>query len=205
MNSLALCYSDGVSDSGGGQPQQQQSTQREYRHASPYRSYPASHPASVPARHLAYPYSGDVDSKCHDDLYVNERSAPQRASSRTTSASPPTDTSTSMSTTAGPTDYSSAAIYRASHMSPTTEVPARRTTASPPPPSQASTPPPKQTTQTTESRSPSPVTATQESPTTQQPTSTPIPTQIFPWMRRMHLGHGKLLYAIALVLLDAWL
>ena len=184
VNSLALCYSDGVADSGGPQQQTQQSTQREYRHGSPYRSYPASHPA----RHHAYPYRGDVDSKCHDDFYVNERSAPQRASSRTTSDSPPTDSS--MSTAAGPTDYSpTAAIYRASHMSPTTEVPARRTTASPPPPSLAPSPPPKQTTQ---SRSPSPIPASQESPT-QQPTSTPIPTQIFPWMRRMHLGHGKLL------------
>ena len=193
VNSLALCYSDEVADSGGGQPQQQTQppTQREYRHgASPYRSYPTGH--------HSYPYntssssSSDTGAKRHDDFYVNDRAVPQRATSRNSTASPPAESMASAAATTA-TDYSpTATAYRAGHMSPA-ETSARRTASSPPP--RQPTPPPKHALQSRAS-TPSPVSVSQESP--QQPTSTPMPTQIFPWMRRMHLGHGKLCcFAIA--------
>ncbi|KAI0238234.1 hypothetical protein LSAT2_011140 [Lamellibrachia satsuma] len=184
VNSLALCYSDEVADSGGGQPQQQTQppTQREYRHgASPYRSYPTGH--------HSYPYntsssnSSDTGAKRHDDFYVNDRAVPQRATSRNSTASPPAESMASAAATTA-TDYSpTATAYRAGHMSPA-ETSARRTASSPPP--RQPTPPPKHASQSRAS-TPSPVSVSQESP--QQPTSTPMPTQIFPWMRRMHLGH----------------
>ncbi|KAK2191007.1 hypothetical protein NP493_63g06002 [Ridgeia piscesae] len=201
VNSLALCYSDEVADSGGGQPrhQTQQPTQREYRGhgSSPYRTYPTGHHSSYPYTSGGGNSSSDAGAKRHDDLYVNERPTPQRATSRASTASPPAESTMASAAATTATDYSpTATAYMAGHMRPSPgETLSARRTASPPPPTQPSTPPPKPASQSRVS-TPSPVPASQESP--QQPTSTPMPTQIFPWMRRMHLGHGNLCcFAIA--------
>lgn len=198
VSSLTTCYQPGVADGGG--PDGGQSEYPET--ASPYRGY---HTVGSPQ----YSYNNtSAPSQQNGDYYMSQRlSHPPLDRDNSDRTPPGTGGGGSMHPAAGSrshsssssSNYSSGNSYN-SATTPTrhqshSEMPETVTPSPPPahsgsqPTSQASEPTPTPDNNSNQSGSDTQGEGSQQSSPTTQP-------QIYPWMRRMHVGHGNVLISL---------
>ena len=183
VNSLAACYNQGSSDSGGEGP-------RDYSQpSSPYRAYSAVGSSSLP-----YSAGNQTSTGQNGDYYLSQRlSHPPMPRP----ASPVRNKSSSMGSNTNIKSCPSPDYPRRSSYSQGSDDSSSSAEESPPPPST------KQQSATTKA----PTTPKTPTPASPEPAETKISAkdekepespdgnnqpQIYPWMRRMHLGHGKI-------------
>ena len=209
VNSLTTCYNQGVGDGGGGE------APRDYpQTGSPYRGYSVSNPPYPYG-------SPSPNTGQNGDYYMTQRlSHPPLGRDTTSPPNNVMGTENTSTPTNTAADYSTTSRYTANHsstsnsseLSPidsspqppqqTTNVNAsnnnnnnnNNTSSTVPSPDSSQSPPASNTTSQRQNSTGSEQSSSSPPPGQQNQTSASSPgsqPHIYPWMRRMHVGHGK--------------